>query len=196
MPAGKYRWTILMMVYICMLVFAFTLQVLPPVLPLIIKEFHLSHAGAGALMSVFTFPSIFLAVLAGSLSDRWGSYKVGLVSFLMTITGTLLFLSSRTFFIAATGRFVAGAGAVTLCIVAAKTISLWFKDHELGGAMGIYNTAMPVGTIICFTTFGRLGEKLVTLSPCLRYLMIPGSRYSTGLPSSSVSPPEAFLPIS
>jgi MFS family permease len=33
--------------------------------------------------------------------------------------------------------------------------------------MGIYNTAMPVGTIICFTTFGRLGESAGWRAPIL-----------------------------
>ncbi len=31
--------------------------------------------------------------------------------------------------------------------------------------MGIFHTAMPVGTIICFTTFGRLGEELGWRTP-------------------------------
>jgi len=158
MPIEKYRWIILLMVYTSMLVFAFTLQSLPPVLTLIIKEFNLSHAQAGALMSLFTFPSIFLAVLAGSLSDRWGSFKVGIISLILTLIGTLILSMSRTFSVAGLGRFVAGIGAVTLCIVAARTLSLWFRGYELGSAMGIYNTAMPVGSIICFTTFGRWGE--------------------------------------
>jgi MFS family permease len=71
----KYRWVILFMVYICMLVFAFTLQFLPPILPTIIANFQLSHTQAGLLMSLFTLPSIFLAIIAGLLSDRWGTYR-------------------------------------------------------------------------------------------------------------------------
>lgn len=146
------------MVYICMLVFAFTLQSLPPILTLIIEEFKLTHAEAGLLMSLFTFPSIFLAILAGLLSDRLGSFKVGLISLILVIIGTLFFALSRAFPFAGIGRVVAGTGAVTLSIVAAKILSLWFQGREVGTAMGVYNTAMPVGTIICFTTFGRLGE--------------------------------------
>ncbi len=152
----KYRWVILFMVYICMLVFAFTLQFLPPILPTIIANLQLSHAQAGLLMSLFTLPSIFLAVLAGLLSDRWGTYKVGLFSFFLVITGTLIFALSRTFLLAGLGRTIAGAGAVTLTIVAAKILSQWFKGREVGSAMGLYNTAMPVGSIICFSTFGKL----------------------------------------
>jgi MFS family permease len=63
---------------------------------------------------------------------------------------------SRTFVLVGIGRTIAGAGAVTLTIVAAKILSQWFYGREVGSAMGIYNTAMPVGSIICFSTFGRL----------------------------------------
>lgn len=158
-PETKYRWVILFMVYICMLVFAFTLQFLPPILPTLIVNFNLSHAQAGLLMSLFTLPAIFLAILAGLLSDRWGTYKVGLISLLIVIAGTLTFALSRTFVLAGIGRTIAGAGAVTLTIVAAKILSQWFHGREVGSAMGIYNTAMPVGSIICFSTFGKLAAQ-------------------------------------
>lgn len=144
------------MVYICMLVFAFTLQFLPPILPTIIANFQLSHTQAGLLMSLFTLPSIFLAIIAGLLSDRWGTYKVGLFSFFLIIIGMLTFVLSPTFVLAGLGRTIAGAGAVTLTIVAAIILSQWFQGREVGSAMGIYNTAMPVGSIICFSTFGKL----------------------------------------
>ena len=144
------------MVYICMLVFAFTLQFLPPILPTIIVDFQLSHTQAGLLMSLFTLPSIFLAILAGLLSDRWGTYKIGLFSFFLVFAGTLTFVLSRSFVLAGLGRTIAGAGAVTLTIVAAKILSQWFHGREVGSAMGIYNTAMPIGSIICFSAFGKL----------------------------------------
>jgi len=150
-----------------MLVFAFTLQSIPPILTLIIEELKLTHAEAGLLMSLFTFPSIFLAILAGMLSDRLGSFKVGLISLILVIIGTLFFALSGAFPYACFGRIVAGAGAVTISIVAAKILSQWFLGREVGTAMGVYNTAMPVGTIICFTTFGRLGESSGWRTPIL-----------------------------
>ena len=160
MPASRYRWVILILSYLCMLVFAFTLQALPPILTLIIEELKLTHAEAGLLMSLFSLPAVFLAILAGLLSDRWGPFKTGVISLVLVITATLLFAVSDTFLYAGLGRVIAGIGAVTISIIAAQMLSQWFRGREVGTAMGIYNTAMPVGTIICFTTFGRLGESL------------------------------------
>ena len=160
MSGSRYRWVILILSYLCMLGLAFSIQSLPPILTLIIKELDLTHAKAGLLVSLFALPTIFLAVLFGSLSDRWGSFKMGVICLILIITGTLIFALSSTFLYAALGRVIAGIGAAAVFIVSAQMVSQWFRGRELGTAMGIFNTVMPVGAIVCFTTFGRLGESL------------------------------------
>lgn len=160
MSGSRYRWVILMLSYLCMLGFAFSLQSLPPILSLIIKELDLTHTQAGLLMSLFALPTVFLAVLFGSLSDRRGPFKIGVISLILVIVGALIFAVSHTFVYAGLGRVIAGLGAAAISVVSAQIVSQWFREGELGTAMGIFNTAMPVGTIVSFTTFGRLGESL------------------------------------
>jgi predicted MFS family arabinose efflux permease len=143
-----------------MLTFAFTLQFLPPILSLIIEDMKFTHTQAGLLMSLFALPTIFLSILAGSLSDRLGPFRVGVISLILAIAGTLLFVVSNSFIYIAMGRVISGIGAATIAIVAAQIISQWFRGREVGTAMGIYNTAMPVGTIICYTSFGNIGQSL------------------------------------
>ena len=169
---GKYRWVILILAYLCMLGFAFTFQSLPPVLTLIAEELRLTHAEAGLLMSIFSLPTIFLAILTGLLSDRLGPFKIGLISLILMVVGALIFAISGTLVYAGLGRFIAGLGAATISIVAAQILSLWFRGREAGTAMGIFNTAMPVGTIVCFTIFGRLGEGLGWRVPIFITVMI------------------------
>jgi len=169
---GKYRWVILILAYLCMLGFAFTFQSLPPVLTLITEELRLAHAEAGLLMSLFSLPTIFLAILTGLLSDRLGPFKIGLLSLILMVVGALIFAVSGTLVHAGLGRVIAGVGAATISIVAAQILSLWFRGREAGAAMGIFNTAMPVGTIVCFTTFGRLGEGLGWRMPIFITVMI------------------------
>lgn len=172
MPVSRYRWVILILSYLCMLGFAFSLQSLPPILTLIIDELRLTHVEAGLLMSLFALPAIFLSILVGLVSDRWGPFKTGVSSLILVIIGTLIFAISGTFLYAGLGRVIAGVGAVTISIVAAQILSQWFRGREVGMAMGIYNTAMPVGTIICFTTFGKLGESLGWRMPIFITVMI------------------------
>ena len=160
MSGSRYRWVILILSFVCMLGFGFSLQSVPPILTLIIKELDLTHTEAGLLMSLFALPTVFLAVLFGSFSDRWGSFKMGVISLILVTAGTLIFAVSDTFLFAGLGRAIAGVGAAAVSIVSAQIVSQWFRQGELGTAMGIFNTAMPVATIVCFTTFGRLGESL------------------------------------
>lgn len=169
---SRYRWVILILAYLCMLGFAFTFQSLPPVLTLITEELRLTHAEAGLLMSLFSLPTIFLGILAGMFSDRLGPFKIGVVSLILMTLGALIFAVSGTLVYAGLGRVIAGVGAATISIVAAQILSLWFRGREVGTAMGIYNTAMPVGTIICFTTFGRLGESIGWRMPIFITVMI------------------------
>ena len=172
MSVKRYRWVILFVSYLCMLNFAFPLQSLPPILTLIIKELHLSHGAAGLLMSSIALPPVLLAILAGSLSDRWGPFGVGVISLVFVITGTLVFAIGGSFFFAILGRVLAGVGAAGSAIIAAQILSEWFRERELGMAMGIFNTAMPIGTIICFTTFGKLGESFGWRMPMFVTLIV------------------------
>jgi len=159
-PRKEYRWIILILTYICMLGFAFVFQSLPPILTLIVKELKLTHTQAGLLMSLFALPAIFLSIPGGLLSDYYGIRKIGIISLVLMIAGTLLVALSDAFLNISLGRLLSGVGAVTLSIVASQLLSQWFAGREIGTAMGIHNTAMPVGTIICFSTFGILGENL------------------------------------
>jgi MFS family permease len=172
MSESGYRWIILIVAYLCMLAFAFTLQFLPPILSLIIEDMKFTHTQAGLLMSLFALPTIFLSILAGSLSDRWGPLKVGGFSLILAIAGTLLFALGGSFVSISIGRVISGIGAATIAIVAAQMISQWFRGREVGTAMGIYNTAMPVGTIICYTSFGNIGQSLGWRMPIIISIIV------------------------
>lgn len=155
-----YRWNILALTYLSMLAFAFVFQSIPPILSLIIRELHISHTEAGLLMGLFAVPGIFLSIPGGMLFDRYGTGKIVVVCFILMIIGTLIMVSGRNFFHLASGRVLSGTGALILAIGLPRLVSQWFSGKELGIAMGIFNTAMPMGTIISFTTFGVLAKNL------------------------------------
>ncbi len=171
-PVSRYRWVILILAYFCTLGLAFTFHSLPPILTLIIEELKLSHAEAGLLMGLFALPTIFLAILTGLLLDRWGVFKIGVISLILVIIGMFIFAVGGTFLYIGLGRVIAGSGATAISMVALKMLSQWFRRREVGTAIGISNTAMPVGAIICFTTFGRLGESLGWRMPIFIPVMI------------------------
>jgi MFS family permease len=148
----------MILAYISMVAFALVFQSIPPLMGQMIPSLNLSHTQAGALMSLFALPGIIISIPGGMLADRYGPGKVGAYALLLMVTGVLLTASGSTFAVLAAGRVIAGAGALTVAIVAPQAISRSFPKGELGTAMGLLNTAMPLGTIIAFNVFGMAAE--------------------------------------
>ena len=154
----RYRSVILGIAYLSILAFTLIFQSIPPVLPLIISDLHLTYAQSGLLMSLFSLPGLFISLLGGFLSDRYRMRPLAAGCFLLMIAGTILVTLGTDLRILWSGRIIAGIGAITLSIFLPKLLSQWFRERELGLAMGLYNTGIPLGSVICFTFFGRLGE--------------------------------------
>lgn len=148
------RWKALAFIYIYMLVFAIVFQGIPPVFAFIVSHLGITHAQAGALMSLFGLPGIFISIPGGILADVYGAKRVGIASLIIALIGTLMVASGNSFTILVIGRIISGIGALTISIVAPQMISQRFEKKDIGIAMGIYNTAMPLGTIITLNTFG------------------------------------------
>jgi len=147
-----------MIVYLSILAFALTFQSIPPILPLITHELSLTYAQSGLLMSLFALPGLLLSPLGGFLSDRYEMRFLGGICFLFMVIGTLLVGFGEGLLILGTGRILAGAGAFSLSVLLPKLLSQWFKGKELGFAMGIYNTGVPLGSVVCFGLFGKMGH--------------------------------------
>jgi len=154
----RYRWVILIIVYLSILAFTLIFQSIPPILPLIHSELHLTYTQSGLLMSLFSLPGIFVSLLGGFLSDRYGIRPLGTGCFLLMIGGTLLVGLGMDLQVLELGRTIAGVGAFTLSVFLPKLLSQWFKGRELGFAMGVYNTGVPLGSVICFGLFGKIGS--------------------------------------
>lgn len=158
--ASGNRWVILGVIYICMLAFALVLQSLPPILTLVMTELELSHAQGGLLMSWFALPGIIVSIPAGMLVDRYSQKAIGSIALLLMIVGSAIFASAHSMFVLSMGRLVAGAGAMTLLVVAPHLLAQWFAGRELGIGMGVFSTGMPLGTILSLGILSRVGESL------------------------------------
>ncbi len=154
----SYRWVILVIVYLSILAFTLIFQSIPPILPFIQTELHLTYTQSGLLMSLFSLPGIFFSLLGGFLSDRYGIRRLGTGCFLLMIGGTFLVGLGMDLRVLELGRVIAGIGASTLSVFLPKLLSQWFKGKELGLAMGTYNTGVPLGSVICFGLFGKIGS--------------------------------------
>jgi len=147
------RWWILFLVHLSVLAFALNLQMIPPLVPSLVSEIGLTHTQIGVLMGLFTLPGIFLAIPGGRVSDVIGPRNVALWSLALLTVGAFLMLPLHPGFLYV-GRLCSGIGGAVLVVVAPQIIARTFHGRELGLAMGIFNTAVPIGTIVAFNLLG------------------------------------------
>lgn len=152
------RWTVLFLIFLFTLAFGLVFQSIPPILNFIVSSLGLTYAQAGALMSLFALPGVFVSIPGGILANAYGTKRVGIVSLVIMFIGTLLVGLANGFPLLVVGRILSGIGAMTIAIVAPQTLSEWFGKKDLGVAMGIFHAALPVATILTLNTFGRLAE--------------------------------------
>ncbi|NLA10751.1 MAG: MFS transporter, partial [Firmicutes bacterium] len=91
---------------------------------------------------------LLISIPGGLLTDAYGPKKVSLVALAIAAAGALMVGLGGSYPLLVAGRMITGIGAGVIAVVTSQTISRWFAKKELGSAMGIYNTAMPIGTIL------------------------------------------------
>lgn len=137
---------------------ALAFQSIPPVIPLIIDDLKISHAQAGLLMGLFFLPGVFLSVPVGLLSDKFKARNIIVPSLILIILGSTMVALAPSYSLVATGRFIAGIGALSTSIVIPTIIAQWFLGKELGLSMSIYHTGVPLGSVISFNVMPYLAE--------------------------------------
>jgi len=175
----QFRWKAMFYIYLFMLVFAVTFQSIPPLLGFLVHSLEISHTQAGALMSLFGLPGILISIPGGIFADVYGPKQVGVIAFIITLGGSLLVALGKSFPLLIIGRIISGIGGLTISIVAPQALSRWFASKDLGKAMGIFNTAMPLGSIFTLNIFGILAAiftwqipLLITSFFCLTVLVL------------------------
>ncbi len=180
----QFRWKALFYIYLFMMVFAVTFQSIPPILGLLVQSLNISHIQAGALMSLFGLPGIFISIPGGIMADIYGPKRTGVVALLLALAGSLLVGLGNSFSLLVIGRIISGIGGLIISIVAPQALSCWFIRGDLGKAMGIFNTAMPLGSILTLNIFGIMAAiynwqvpLLVASSFCLIILILFYMKY-------------------
>ena len=153
----RYRWLVLAVSFLSFVAYAFPFQEAPPLIPLIIDEFKVSHAEAGLLMSLVLIPGIFLSLPSGLLLSRYGVRKVGLLSLIAVVLGSLITATASSFLIVLAGRLILGIGGTFAITATSVIIAQWFPRKDLGKAMGIFAVNMPLSVIVAFPTASILG---------------------------------------
>ena len=152
-----YKWIILFLSFVFMILFALSLQSVPPLFSHIGNDIPLSDSQAGMLMGSYAMPGIFLPLFIGYLATRFDNKLLINVALLIMFTGLVGFAISKSFGMLLMFRVIGGIGATILLVLAPMMIAMFF-DEKIGMAMGIFNAAVPFGTVIAANLFGPLAK--------------------------------------
>lgn len=145
MTDGGYRWVVLGAGVVAQASSAAVLQGLPGLAPQLRDEYDLGLPGLGVLLASVTFGLVATLLLWGAAADRFGERRV--MGLGLSLAVAALLAATRTTDAVGLGACLVLAGAAGASVNAAsgRAVLGWFPPSERGFAMGVRQTALPLG---------------------------------------------------
>jgi len=151
----RYRWVILGAGTFAQATFSAVSVGLPALAPALRSHYHLSLGRVGIVLGAVSLGMLGTLLPWGLLADRigeravmsWGLGGAGLALASVSLTrsyGALLGLLVLTGALVAV-LFVAGATGASVNAASGRAVMGWFPEHERGLALGVRQTAIPIG---------------------------------------------------
>ncbi|MEF8842987.1 MAG: MFS transporter [Haloarculaceae archaeon] len=131
---------------------------LPPILPLLVGDFAISYAEAGALLTVFYVTYSVFQLPAGALADRIGQRWILAVGMFVLSAGILLAAGAQDYRTLVLAEALAGLGGSTYHPAGMSLISDLEGTSTEGKAMGIHGLGGVVGTALAPALVGGLAS--------------------------------------
>jgi len=143
--SNSYRWVVLGAGVVAQAASAAVLQGLPGLAPQLREEYGLELTGLGVLLASVTVGLLSTLILWGVLADRFGERRVMTVGLLLAVAA-LLGTTRTTTVVPLMGWLVlAGAAGASVNAASGRAVLGWFGAGERGFAMGVRQTALPLG---------------------------------------------------
>lgn len=149
------RWRMLAVLVAARLALGLAFQSAGSAAPYLADDFSMSLAEIGALVGAFMLPGAVFALPAGMLGARFGDRRLVIVGFAAMAAGLALSSAASSWWIAALGRMLTGAGAVPAFVLMVKMAFDWFAAGRwLFVATALFLIGWPLGH--------ALGQALLT----------------------------------
>jgi sugar phosphate permease len=131
---------------------------LPFLIPTLQADHGLSLTSASVLISAPLLGLLLALIAWGAAADRFGERTVMTTG--LGLTGALLLVSLALpgFVLFGLGLLVSGACAASVNAASGRVVLGWFSARERGLAMGIRQTAQPLGVAIAAATLPSLAD--------------------------------------
>jgi len=145
---NPYRWVILGLLWLVYAVFGLVIQSIAPLVTPILRDLDMSYAQMGLILGSWQLTYILVAIIAGTIIDKWGTRKsltAGVV--IIGISAALrYFPNGFGTMLLAVALF--GVGGPLISVGIPKTVSVWFTGKNRGTAVGVYMTGPRVGGLL------------------------------------------------
>ncbi|QZP30385.1 MFS transporter [Pseudomonas sp. DR48] len=152
----NYRWTILTMLFIAMIINYVDRAALSIAMPFITQEYHLTPSEKGMIFSSFFIGYALFCFVGGYLADRYGPKRV--LTYAMSGWSILCGLTALAFnfWSLLIVRALFGVGEGPVSTTANKTVNNWFPIKERARAIGINQAGGPLGGALAGPIVGFL----------------------------------------
>ena len=132
---------------------------LPVLVPELREEYALSLGQVGVLLAASWIGTTVTLLPWGLAADRWGErliLTVGLLGSAVALAGAAYAPGFPTLLLA---LGVAGAAGAAVNSASGRAIMRWFGPHERGLALGVRQTAIPLGGLLAAVTLPALAAR-------------------------------------
>lgn len=128
--------------------------------PQLREAFNLDAVQIGQLFSMYFYANFLFLFPAGNLLDRYSTKKLLFFAVSICTVGTFIFGLASTYWVAAVGRFLVGAGAAFCFLSCIRLASRWFPPQRMAFVTGVVVTMAMLGGLVAQTPFAMLSEYL------------------------------------
>jgi MFS family permease len=144
-PTTAYRWLVLTAATLAQATASFALLGLAALAGFLQRDFQLSAAETGLLITASYAAPLFSLLFVGDLLDRKSERLIIGIGAVILFAAFALAATSASYAVLLWWLFVAGLGYSATQPGGSKSVSAWFRGDRLGLAMGIRQAGLPLG---------------------------------------------------
>jgi sugar phosphate permease len=145
---ARYRWTILALGTSAQTAYSAVFLGIPVLAPALQKEYDLSLTEIGLAIAAANAGSVFTLLAWGLLADRVGERAVLAVGLAGCGLGLLVAALAPSFAVLVIALTLGGASGASVNAASGRAVMSWFGRNERGFALGIRQTALPIGGLL------------------------------------------------
>jgi sugar phosphate permease len=145
---ARYRWTILALGTGAQTAYSAVFLGIPVLAPALQREYDLDLTEVGLAIAAANAGSVFTLLAWGLLADRVGERFVLAVGLAGCGAGLLVAAFAPSFGVLVLALAFGGASGASVNAASGRAVMSWFRKDERGFALGIRQTALPIGGLL------------------------------------------------